>query len=112
MKVSELIGPIRGEIKAGPSLDKEITGCYMSDMLSDVLANSSAGNLLITHHTHANVVVVAAVKELSAVLVTDSKQVEAETIQKAEAEGVNVLVTGLSAFEAAGVVYGLLKGKC
>ena len=109
MKVSDLIRETGCEVKTGFDLEREITGCYISDLLSDVLANSKEGNLWITHHTHPNVVAVAAVKDLSMVIITGDKPVEPATLGRAASEKVNIVTSGQPTFETAGVVYDLLK---
>lgn len=108
-KVNEIIDKVKGNLLVSGNLDIEATGCYVSDLLSDVLANSKTGELWITHHTHPNVVAVAAVKELSAVIIVGGKNIEPETMKRAEAERVTLLTSPLSAFEAAGSVFNLLK---
>jgi len=111
MKVGDLVEKIEGEVLAKGNLDTEIKGCYVSDLLSDVLANSQPGNLWVTQHTHPNVVAVAAVKDISGVLIVGGKPIDPETLKRAQTEKVNLVVCKLSAFEAAGVVYNLLSSE-
>jgi hypothetical protein len=111
MKIADIFSSIQGNLLVDGDLEREASGCYVSDLLSDVLANSKAGNLWITQHTHPNVVAVASVKELSGVIIVGGKNVESETIERARAEKVNIMASGLSAFEAAGSVYNLMKGQ-
>ena len=47
-------------------LDREVTGGYVSDLLSDVMGHTSEGELWITLQSHANVVAIASLKELAA----------------------------------------------
>lgn len=108
MRVADLVRAIGCEVKTEFDSEREITGCYISDLLSDVLANSKEGNLWITHHTHPNVVAVAAVKELSLVIITGDKPIEPATLMRAEAEKVSIVTSGLTTFETAGLVYNLL----
>lgn len=107
--VSEIVREMGGKVLNEGDLTEEISGCYVSDLLSDVLANSQGGNLWITQHTHPNVVAVAAVKELAGVIMVGGKPIEPETIERARAENVTVVSSGLSAFETAGFVYNLLN---
>ena len=109
MTAGSLVEILGAKVLTGPKLEREVTGCYVSDLLSDVLAGSETGQLWVTQHTHPNVVAVAAVKELSAVLVVGGKAVNEDTINRALSENVNLLVTGLSAFEVAGKIYALLE---
>jgi hypothetical protein len=107
--VADIARAVGGEFVVEADAGRAVAGCYVSDMLSDVLASSNEGDLWITQHTHANVAVVASVKELAAVLLTGRKPIDEDMVAKARTEGVNVIRTGLTAFQAAGEVYALLK---
>ena len=93
------------------SLDREVSGGYAGDLLSDVLANSRNGDLWITLQTHLNIVAVASMKELAGVVIVNGRRPEEETVLKAEQEGIPILLTDLPAFEVVGRLYALgLKG--
>ena len=79
-----------------------VTGCYISDLLSDVLAHAEPGMLWLTIQTHRNVVSVAATKDIAVVLFTCGRRPEPEIAAEAEEEGVVLLSTRLSTYEAAG----------
>ena len=98
-------------ITARASLDREVSGGYSSDLLSDVLAKSRRGDLWITLQTHLNIVAVASMKELAGIVIVNGRRPEDETVRKAEEEGIPILLTDLPAFEVAGRLYGLgLRG--
>jgi predicted transcriptional regulator len=100
------------QVKSGGSgLDREVTGAYASDLLSDVLANAKKGDLLITLQIHPNVVAVATLKELAGVVVVGGRQPEEETVRKAEEEEIPLLTSALQAFPLAGKLYTLI-GEC
>ncbi len=109
MKVGEVAERIKAEVKVAGDMDRVVSGCYVSDLLSDVLANSKEGELWITHQSHPNVVAVASVRGLSGVVITGNRDLELETLKKAEAENVTIVTSSLSTFEIAGEVYTLLK---
>ena len=45
MKISEIVEGLSLEVKsANVNLEKEVTGGYVSDLLSDVIANCKEGN--------------------------------------------------------------------
>lgn len=111
MKISDIVGIDGLDVMVSGNLQAEVTGCYVSDLLSDVLAGSKDGELWITRQTHPNVAAVAAVKALSGVIITGMRPIDPETLQKAEAEHVTILSTSLSTFDAAGKVYELLRGR-
>lgn len=106
----DILENLDAEIVSEGDLQIMVMGCYVSDLLSDVLSKSSEGDLWITQHTHSNIVAVASVKGLSVVVVVGGNRVPEETLEKAREQGITLAESGRSAFEAAGVVYNLLKG--
>ena len=104
-----IIKALDAEVVIGGDLDRRVQNCYVSDLLSDVLAKSSEGDLWITQHTHSNIVAVASVKGLAAILIVGENTLSDETLEKARAEGVTIARARMSAFEAAGKVYNLMK---
>lgn len=109
MNVDELAQKLSLEILTDhEGLKREITGGYVSDMLSDVMANSSPGNIWITLQTHPNIVAVANLKELAGIIIVSNRDPDEETLKKAESEKIAVLKTSLSAFEISGKAYRLL----
>ena len=66
-KLAEILGlKVFGGEKG---LGNEIGGGYTSDLLSDVMGHASAGNVWITLQTHKNVLAIASLKELAAVVI-------------------------------------------
>jgi predicted transcriptional regulator len=110
MKIAEIVKNLGLEVKVQGDAEREVRGCYVSDLLSDVLANSSEGNLWITRQTHSNIVAVAAIKGLAGIIITGNKAVDPDTIAKAGAEKIPIMSIGKSTFEAAGIFYKLLAG--
>jgi hypothetical protein len=90
-------------------LEREVTGGYVGDLLSDVMANSKEGHLWITRQTHQNIVAVASLKDLAGIILVQGKEPEVDTLKKATDEEVPILVTDLSSFEIAGKLYSLLS---
>ncbi len=110
MKLQDIINDLSLEVKTcEEGLQKEITGVYVSDLLSDVMANSTDGNVWITLQTHLNIVAIADMKGLTGIIIVGNRPLQDEVIQKAETEGITILSTPLYAFEAAGKLYQLLK---
>jgi len=110
MKVSELAKELDLELFSGKEgLDREITGGYVSDLLSDVMGNSTEGDVWVTLQTHRNVVAIASLKELACVLLVSSLVPEQGTIELSNKEGIPVLGTALSTFEISGLLYQKIK---
>lgn len=108
MKLFELVHKLNLDVRAArASLDREVTGGYASDLLSDVLANSRPGDLWVTLQIHQNIVAVASMKELAGVILVNGREPEHDTVEKAEAENIVIMVSELPTFELVGRLYGL-----
>ena len=108
VRLTELIRQLNLSVRsADGDLDREVTGGYASDLLSDVLANGEPGNLWITLQIHQNIVAVASMKDFAGIVLVNSREPEIDTVEKAEAENVAIMVTELPAFELVGRLYGL-----
>jgi predicted transcriptional regulator len=110
MKVKELVEKLNLKVLSGEKgLDREIDGCYISDLLSDVMGNAMEGNIWITLQTHKNVMAVASLKELSCIILVKSLMPNDETIEQSNDEDLPILQTNLPTYEIAGLVYNLLN---
>jgi len=99
MTVRELTDKTGWETLAGVSgLDKGISSCYVSDLLSWVMAHGKEGTAWITVQTHLNVVAVACLHDFSCVIIPEDIDVPEETLAKADEEGIPVLKTRLSGY--------------
>jgi len=109
MKLLDIIGELEAEVQSCKSvLDREVKWSYCSDLLSDVMANADKDSVWITLQTHPNIVAVATLAGLSAILISRGAVPDPETLEKAERENIPVLTTKLPTFEAAGRLYSLL----
>ena len=77
-------------------------GGYASDLLSCVVAGAQPGNLWVTLQAHMNVVAVAALREVSAVIITENAQPDADVIEKANDQDIVLLSTALPSYEVVG----------
>ncbi len=110
MKLGDLVKELSSEVKTcKDGLQNEITGAYVSDLLSDVMGNSKKGDVWITLQTHLNIVAVASHTGITGVVIVGGRPVQEDVLQKAETEKVTILLTPLSAFEVSGKLYQLLK---
>ena len=108
MKLADLVNALDLKVISAPeSLDNEVTGGYVSDLLSDVIGNSRQGDVWITLQGHVNVVAVASMKDLAGIILVNNRQPDEDAVEKAEEEGIAVLVSELPAFEVVGRLYGL-----
>lgn len=108
MKLTELIQELNLSVRSAKgNLDREVTGGYASDLLSDVLAHGEEGNLWITLQVHQNIVAVASMKDLAGIILVNGREPEQEAIEKAEAENIAIMVTEMPTFELVGRLYNL-----
>jgi hypothetical protein len=102
MKINEIIEKLNLEVLSGlGDSDLQISGVYIGDLLSLVMAKAKEGNLWITIQTHINIVAVADLLELGGILVVENMEVEADTIKKASELGLCILKSKESAYEMA-----------
>ncbi len=97
-------------LAGGDGLDREVNGGYVGDLLSDVMANSAPGQVWITVQGHLNVIAVGTLRELAGVILAAGRPPADEMRAKAEAEGLPILSSPMTAFELAGRVHRLLEG--
>ncbi len=88
-------------------LDREVGGGYASDLLSDVIGHARKGDLWVTMQVHPNIVAVAVLKELAAIVLVGGRTPAPETLAQAARESVPILGTGLTTFELCGRLYGM-----
>jgi BioD-like phosphotransacetylase family protein len=118
MKVSlqQIINELElSEALPGVGKDRTVSGAYCSDLLSDVMAHAQPGDVWLTLQTHQNIVAVAVMAELAAIILTRGMRPDPDTLEKASREGVPLLTTQLPAFEAAGRLYCMFRrerGEC
>ncbi len=108
MTLQEIADKLNLKAISGPEkLAGQIRGGYVSDLLSDVVAHVQAGDVWITLQIHPNIVAVATLKEVAAIIIIGGREPEPATLDKARAENVTILVSDLPAFEIAGRLYQL-----
>jgi serine kinase of HPr protein (carbohydrate metabolism regulator) len=91
--------------------DREVRWAYTSDLLSDVMAGATAGDLWLTIQRHLNIVAVAKLNDLGGIVLAKGIVPSPEVLDKAEKEGIPILVSKLPLFELSGVLYELLRGE-
>ena len=92
MTLQDIVSSLHLEVLAGAEhLGREVSGGYVADLLSCVRAGAEAGNLWITLQTHGNIIAVAALVELSGIIVAEGAPIPPETLAKAAEQNVVVL---------------------
>lgn len=81
------------------------TGGYTSDLLSCVMAGAKNDYLWITLQAHLNIVAVAALLEVAAIIITENAQPDPATIEKANQQGVILLSSPHPSYEIDGKLW-------
>jgi hypothetical protein len=82
-------------------------GGYSSDLLSCVMAGAKKGFIWTTLQAHLNIVAVAALTVVAAVIITENAQPDSASIAKANQQGVILLSTPQFTYEINGKLWEL-----
>ncbi len=80
---------------------------YTSDLLSCVMAGAKHQAIWVTLQSHANIVAVGALLDLSAIIVTEGAMPDQATIAKANEENITLLSTEKPSFYVVGKLWEL-----
>lgn len=81
------------------SSSEEIQGYYVGDLLSFVIAKATKGQMWLTVQTHPNVIAIASLLELSAVMIVEGAVIPEETIIMAKEKDIAIVKTECPAVE-------------
>ena len=101
MTTDKLISHLGLEILSKGQTEREISGCFICDLLSHAMGRVEADNLWITVQTNMNIVAIATLTDLSAIIIAQNMSVPDDVIQKAEDEEITILKSDLTAYELA-----------
>jgi predicted transcriptional regulator len=106
MKLQEVVTALDAEILSGEEfLEREVETCCGSDLMSDVLAFTKHNTLLCTGLTNLQVIRTADMTDLSGIVLVRGKRVALNFLQEAESQGLPVLTTKHTMFEACGILW-------
>lgn len=108
MTVSQIAEKLGLTVFAAPEADREITGGYMGDLLSWVMGGAQPGDAWLTIMSNQNVAAVAALSDVACVILTEGVQPDPDLLKKAQVQGINLLGTEKSSFQAAVALSDLL----
>ncbi|RKD33187.1 DRTGG domain-containing protein [Thermohalobacter berrensis] len=101
MKLTKIIDELNATVVVEPKDETEVEGVYIGDLLSLVMAKAQENDIWITIQTHINIVAVATLVNLSAIVIAEGMDVDEDTIKKAKEENIPILKSELSAYEIA-----------
>lgn len=108
MTLSEIARHLELKVHAGRGgLNRPVSGAYIGDLMSDVMAHAHKDGLWITIQIHPNIVAVSVLKDLAGVIIANGREPSEDTVRQAEEQSLPLLGTPLSAFELGGRLHGL-----
>jgi len=107
-EIARLLGAV---MFCGRDLSYKVSEVAAADMMSDVLALSKPGMLLLTGLVSPQVIRTAVVADLSGVVFVRGKKPGSEILDLAKEAGIPVLGTSMTMFQAAGVLYVAFSGR-
>jgi hypothetical protein len=114
MDLQTIIDKLELTILTKPLEFKTITPSsgYTSDLLSCVMAGAKQGGVWITLQSHTNIVAVAALLDLCAVIITENSQPDPATISRSNEEGITLLLSKDRSYQVVGRLWELgLQGE-
>ena len=83
------------------SRDMQVRGCYIGDLLSNVMGNAQSGQLWMTVMTNINVVAVAHLLELAGIVLLEGNRPDKDVPERAASEGIPIFLSKDTAYDAA-----------
>lgn len=108
MTVRELCENAGFETVCMPDGDREVSGCYIGDLLSWVMGRAREDNAWITIMSNINVVAVASLSDVACVILAEGVSLDGEVKNTAEQKGINVLCSQKPIFETAVQISGMV----
>ncbi|HVN96268.1 MAG TPA: DRTGG domain-containing protein [Syntrophorhabdaceae bacterium] len=110
MTVAQLVSALGLEVLTGnTNMEREIRSGYTSDLLSDVIANIGDDAVWITIQRHINILGVAKLKDVAAIVIPRGLELDKDVVDKAQEEHIAMIRCQQSAFEISGLIYNALR---
>lgn len=99
MKLQEFINSCDLEIIHANDLSTEIDNGYAGDLLSDVMGHAPSASVWITVQSHMNIIAVASITGIRAIILCNGLEFEEATIEKAKQNNITLLSSKLDSFK-------------
>lgn len=109
MRIHELAALAEAAAVKSSERDDELKGGYTSDLLSDVMANASSGQVLTTIQAHKNTVAVASIVGIPAIVICNGREIPEDMAEAAREENIALFRTALNQFEVSGRIWSALR---
>lgn len=109
MNLQEIVDQLHLQSLTAPKdYSKVVPSCgYASDLLSCVMSGAAHQSVWVTLQAHINIVAVASLLDLSAVIITEGAKPDDATLAKANEEGITLLSTQEPTFAVVGNLWAM-----
>lgn len=108
MTVKELCEKNGYEALCLPEPEREVTGGYTGDLLSWVMGRACSGDAWVTIMSNLNIVAVASLADPACIILAEGVDPDEGVLQRAEAQGVNLLRSKANSFTVSAEIAALL----
>ncbi|MEA2066653.1 MAG: iron-sulfur binding hydrogenase [Thermotogota bacterium] len=99
MKLKEIIQKTHLEEVYCNDKEVKITNGYTGDLLSDVMGNAPDNSVWVTIQSHVNIIAVASIRDIKAIILCNNLEFDKETIAKARENNISLLSSKYNGFQ-------------
>ena len=108
MNVKQLIEELNLKILIEGDLDREVTSCYIGDLLSWVMGRAPEDSAWLTVMGNINSIAVATLADVSCIVLVESAALDEEARKKAEMHDVTILQSDENSYSLAVKIHELI----
>ena len=101
MTVNELKEKLDLKTLVEDDFDREVTDCYVGDLLSWVMGRAPADSAWLTVMGNINSIAVATLADVACIILVENAALDENARQKADMHGVNILTTPENSYRVA-----------
>ena len=101
MTVKELAEKLELTPLVEGDFDREVTDCYIGDLLSWVMGRAPEDSVWLTVMGNINSIAVATLADVSCIVLVENAALDADAKTKAEMHGVNILISPENSYQLA-----------
>ena len=109
MNIREAVEKLNLKILVEGDMEREITDCYIGDLLSWVMGRAGEDSIWLTVMGNINSIAVATLADVSCIVLVESAPLDEEAKAKALSHDVTILQSEENAYRLSTKIYELLK---
>ena len=101
MTVKDLIEKLDLKVLVEDDFDREVTDCYVGDLLSWVMGRAPADSAWLTVMGNINSIAVATLADCACIILVENAALDDNAREQADMPGVNILTTPMTSYKRA-----------